>query len=254
MLKNRVIPALLLQRDGLVKTRKFADPKYIGDPLNAIRIFNEKEVDELLLLDIDASRENREPNYDLIETFTTECFMPFCYGGGIRTLTQAERLFRLGVEKISLQTATRSNLDLVTQIANRYGSQAVVGAVDVKTDWKGAYQLQWSADRSIQRDWQAHIRRLVDAGAGEILINCVDRDGMMKGMDTNLIREATRDLRVPLIALGGVGVLDDIKAGVAAGASAVAAGSFFLFHGKHRAVLITYPSYQVLENLLSSVA
>lgn len=252
MLKQRVIPALLLRGDGLVKTRKFADPKYVGDPLNAIRIFNEKEVDELLLLDISASREGREPSYELIHTFATECFMPFCYGGGISKLEHAERLFRLGVEKISLQTATRENLELVTEIAKRYGSQAVVGAVDIKTDWKGAHQLYWSFDRTSQRDWRAHVDRLVDAGAGEILTNFVDRDGMMAGMDLKLIREATRDLDVPLIALGGVGELDHIKAAVDAGASAVAAGSFFVFHGKHRAVLITYPSYQTLEALLSS--
>lgn len=253
MLKHRVIPALLLDGEGLVKTRKFADAKYIGDPLNAIRIFNEKEVDELLLLDISASSENREPNYELIETFATECFMPFCYGGGIRSLEHAERLFRLGVEKVSIQTATREDMTLITRIAERYGSQAVVGAVDVKMDWKGVRQLHWSVDQTSGRDWQAHLARLVDAGVGEILINAVDRDGMMGGMDLKLIREATRDLRVPLIALGGVGELGHIREAVDAGASAVAAGSFFVFHGKHRAVLITYPNYQVLESLLSHV-
>ncbi len=250
MLKQRVIPALLLHREGLVKTRKFAEPKYVGDPLNAIRIFNEKEVDELLLLDISASREGRGPDYDLIQTFATECFMPFCYGGGVRTLEQAERLFRLGVEKVSLQTATRSDLSLITQIAGRYGAQAVVGAVDVKVDWKGSHQLYWSVDKKTDRDWRGHIDRLVNAGAGEILINAVDRDGMMGGMDLKLIREATRNLDVPLIALGGVGALEHIEAAVRAGASAVAAGSFFVFHGKHRAVLITYPSYATLETLL----
>lgn len=251
MLKQRVIPALLLHRDGLVKTRRFAEPKYIGDPLNAIRIFNEKEVDELLLLDISASREGREPDYDLIEAFATECFMPFCYGGGISRMDQVERLFRLGVEKISLQTATRSDLALITRIAERYGSQAVVGAVDVKTDWKGSHQLYWAVDRSTERGWQAHIERLVGAGAGEILVNAVDRDGMMAGMDLKLIREASRALQVPLIALGGVGTLDHIREAVDAGASAVAAGAFFVFHGKHRAVLITYPRYETLEALLS---
>ena len=128
MLKHRVIPALLLHHDGLVKTRQFKDPKYVGDPLNAIRIFNEKEVDELLLLDIAASRQGSEPNYDLIESFATECFMPFCYGGGIKRMDQVERLFRLGVEKVSLQTATRSDLELVTRVAERYGSQAVIVA------------------------------------------------------------------------------------------------------------------------------
>lgn len=254
MLKQRVIPALLLDRGGLVKTRRFAEPKYVGDPLNAIRIFNEKEVDELLLLDISASREGREPDYDLIETFATECFMPFCYGGGIQRMDQVERLFRLGVEKVSLQTVTRSNLDLISKIAERYGSQAVVGSVDIKTDWKGAHQLYWAADHSTERDWRGHVQRLVDAGVGEILINAVDRDGVMGGMDTTLISEATRALPVPLIALGGVGTLEHIRAGIDAGASAIAAGAFFVFHGKHRAVLITYPAYRTLETLLSPLS
>lgn len=251
MLKHRVVPALLLQNGGLVKTRRFADPKYVGDPLNAIRIFNEKEVDELLLLDIAASRTGAEPDFELIESIATECFMPLCYGGGIRRMDQVERLFRLGVEKVSIQTATRSDLHLITSIAARYGSQAVVGAVDIKTDWKGSYQLYWSADKSTQRNWRDHVQKLVDAGAGEILVNAVDRDGVMGGMDLKLIREATRGLSVPLIALAGVGTLDHIKQAVEAGASAVAAGAFFVFHGKHRAVLITYPTYDTLEALLS---
>ena len=254
MLKHRVIPALLLHHDGLVKTRQFKDPKYVGDPLNAIRIFNEKEVDELLLLDIAASRQGSEPNYDLIESFATECFMPFCYGGGIKRMDQVERLFRLGVEKVSLQTATRSDLELVTRVAERYGSQAVVGAVGIKTDWKGARQLYWSVDGSTQRDWRAHVAALVSAGVGEILLNSVDRDGMMGGMDLKLIREATADLPVPLVALGGVGSLDHIREAVEAGASAVAAGAFFVFHGRHRAVLITYPLYETLEQLLNPIA
>lgn len=250
MLKQRVIPALLLYRDGLVKTRKFADPKYVGDPINAIKIFNEKEVDELLLLDIMASREGREPNYDLVCDVATECFMPLCYGGGVRSLEHAAKLFRLGVEKISLQTATREDLELVTSIAERYGSQAVVAAVDVKTDWTGGHRLYWSVDGSTAKGWREHIDRVISAGAGEVLLNAVDRDGVMGGMDIKLIREAATDLKAPLIALGGVGELDHIKQAIDAGASAVAAGSFFVFHGKHRAVLITYPSYDVLEKLL----
>lgn len=254
MLKSRVIPALLLRDDGLVKTRKFADPKYVGDPLNAIRIFNEKEVDELLLLDIYASREGSGPNFELIESFASECFMPFCYGGGISTIEQVERLFRLGVEKVSLQSVTRTDLALVTQIAERYGSQAVVGAVDVASDWKGSRRLYWSVDGSREKDWLGHIERLIDAGAGEILVNSVERDGMMAGLDLKLIESVSQAIDVPLIALGGVGTLDHIREGVQAGASAIAAGSFVVFHGKHRAVLITYPNYTVLEDLLRPAA
>ncbi|MBB5661409.1 AglZ/HisF2 family acetamidino modification protein [Brevundimonas halotolerans] len=252
MLKHRVIPALLLHRDGLVKTRKFADPTYVGDPLNAIKIFNEKEVDELLLLDISATREGHGPDFDLIADFATECFMPFGYGGGVSTLEHAERLFRLGVEKVCLQTATRRHLGLVEQIAGRYGSQAVVGSVDVKADWKGTPQLYWAADRTTDADLKGHLDRLQSAGVGEIVLNSVDRDGMMSGMDLKLIRRVASDLKVPLVALGGVGELDHIREAIDAGASAVAAGSFFVFHGKRRAVLITYPAYGALEDLLST--
>jgi cyclase len=250
MLRHRVIPTLLLSDGGLVKTTKFADPRYVGDPLNAIRILNEKEVDELLVLDIMASRERRGPDYAGIKEFATECFMPFCYGGGVTTLEQADRLFALGVEKISLQTATMANFDLVTQIAGKYGSQAVVASIDIKAGWMGGYQLYWSATGKSDRNWQAHLKAVVDAGAGEVVLNSVDRDGTMQGVDTKLIRMAADMIEAPLVALGGVGKLEDIRDAVQAGASAVAAGAFFVFHGKHRAVLITYPAYSALEAVL----
>lgn len=251
MLRHRVIPTLLLRNGGLVKTQKFADPRYVGDPLNAIRIFNEKEVDELLVLDIMASREKREPDYAVIKEFATECFMPFCYGGGITSLEQADRLFALGVEKVSLQTATASNLGLLTKISDKYGSQAVVASIDIKSAWMGGYQLYWSATGATDKNWRNHLNRVVEAGAGEIVLNAVDRDGTMAGMDTKLISMAADAVQVPLVALGGVGRLEDIRDAVQAGASAVAAGAFFVFHGKHRAVLITYPNYSALEALLS---
>lgn len=251
MLRHRVIPTLLLRNGGLVKTQRFANPRYVGDPLNAIRIFNEKEVDELLVLDIMASREKREPDYAVIQEFATECFMPFCYGGGITSLEQADKLFALGVEKVSLQTATASDLNLVTRIAEKYGAQAVVASIDVKSGWIGGYQLYWSATGATDKNWQGHLKRVVDAGAGEVVLNAVDRDGMMEGVDTKLIRMAADAINVPLVALGGVGKLEDIRDAVLAGASAVAAGAFFVFHGKHRAVLITYPNYAALEALLS---
>ena len=251
MLRQRVIPVLLLRNGGLVKTVRFSDPRYVGDPLNAIRIFNEKEVDELLVLDIMASRSRHGPDFAMLAQFATECFMPFCYGGGITTIEEAEQLFTLGVEKISLQTATASNLDLVTQIARRFGSQAVVASLDIKTGWRRDYRLYWSATGATEKDWQGHLRRVIDAGAGEVVLNAVDRDGTMQGVDTTLIRMAADIVDVPLVALGGVGKLEHIKDAILAGASAVAAGSFFVFHGKHRAVLITYPSYGTLEALLS---
>lgn len=253
MLKHRVIPALLLRDGGLVKTRKFKDAKYVGDPINAIRIFNDKEVDELMVLDIIASKRGQDPDYAMIELFAGECFMPLCYGGGIRTLEQAARIFDLGVEKICIQSAALDDLTLISRIAKRFGNQSVVVSVDVKRNWLKRPELFDSRlCKAHKFDWISFAQDAVAAGAGEILLNAVDQDGEMRGMDLELIRNASSALSVPLIALGGVGSLEDIRAAVNAGASAVAAGAFFVFHGPHRAVLITYPLYQELEILLSN--
>lgn len=255
MLKHRVIPCLLLHNGGLVKTQKFSNPKYVGDPINAIRIFNEKEVDELVVLDICASKERREPNYELIEQLAGECFMPLCYGGGIRTIEQVKTLFGLGLEKIALQSAALEDLSLLTKIADQFGSQSVVASVDVKKNWLGKHKLFMSSSgKKSTQTWQDFIRQAVVAGAGEIMLNAVDRDGLMQGMDLDLIKEASSNVSVPLIAVGGVGCLADIKSAVGAGASAVAAGAFFVYQGPHRAVLISYPNYQELENLLKESA
>lgn len=253
MLKKRVIPCLLLRNGGLVKTRKFADPKYVGDPVNAIRIFNDKEVDELMLLDITASRERREPDYGLIERIAGECFMPLCYGGGVRTAEQAGRLFSLGVEKVSLHASALEDLSLVTELAGRFGSQSVAVCADVARNWLGKPRLRHSTSgKNLDTPWLEFLRKAVEAGAGEAILQAVDRDGTMEGMDVELIAQAAASLPVPLIAAGGAGSLADIKAAVDAGASAVAAGAFFVFHGPHRAVLITYPRYQDLEKLLGA--
>ena len=252
MLQHRVIPSLLLRNGGLVKTERFAKPRYVGDPINAIRIFNEKEVDELIVLDIEASRLGREPDYELIAAFAGECFMPLCYGGGIRSIDQAHRLFALGVEKISVQTGALHDLALVSRIAEAYGSQAVVVSVDVSRSLLGRYQLYSAATtKTVSRDWTEFIRAAIAAGAGEILVNAVDRDGTMKGIDRTLIAKAAAECTVPLIACGGVASLADIKQAVEAGAAAVAAGAFFVFYGPHRAVLITYPKYDELVALLN---
>jgi len=253
MLKHRVIPCLLLKNGGLVKTLNFNDPKYVGDPINAIRIFNDKEVDELMVLDITASKERREPNFSLIEQFAGECFMPLCYGGGIKTVEQAKTLFSLGVEKVCIQSSALSDLSIVSRISEKYGSQSVLVSVDLKMNWLGKRKLyQSSSGKFSSLPWLDFLKDAVRAGAGEIVINSVERDGTMIGMDLALIKEASEALQVPLIAVGGVGSLADIKLAVDAGASAVAAGAFFVFQGTHRAVLITYPQYQELENLLSS--
>ena len=251
MLKHRVIPSLLLSNNELVKTQQFTKPRYVGDPINAIRIFNEKEVDELVLLDIDASKEGREPNYSLIENVAGECLMPLCYGGGIRNIEQASRLFSLGIEKVCIQTAAFEGLDIVSEVASRFGSQSVVVSVDIKKNWRGKKCMYSSSSkRLLDITWQHYLKLLNDAGAGEVSLNSVDHDGMMAGMDLDLIREASEILPIPLIAAGGVGNLEDIKSAIQCGASAVAVGSFFIFSGPHRAVLITYPKYKVLEMLL----
>lgn len=252
MLKHRVIPALLMRHGGLVKTRRFADAKYVGDPVNAIHIFNEKEVDELMLLDIAASKESSDPDYEMIELVASECFMPLCYGGGIGTLEKAARIFDLGVEKICIQSAALDDISILTRIAARFGSQSVVVSVDVKRDWLGRPVLYESRKQKPARgDWQDFMRRAVDAGAGEVLLTAVDRDGEMGGYDLDLIRKAAARVSVPIIALGGAGKLPDLAEASAAGASALAAGAMFVFSGPHRAVLITYPPYAELERLLT---
>lgn len=251
MLRNRVIPCLLLKGRGLVKTTKFSDPVYVGDPINAIRIFNEKEVDELMVLDIEASRRGAEPQFDLIEQFAGECFMPLAYGGGVRTVDDAKRLFSLGVEKVTIQSRALEGLSVVSEIASLFGRQSVVVSIDVKASFLGRHRMYSSAGhKTTGRDWREFLQEAVAAGAGEVLLNAVNKDGTMSGMDLPLIETASRLCDVPLIACGGAGSLRDIKSAIDAGASAVAAGAFFVFYGPHRAVLITYPNYQDLLDLL----
>lgn len=250
MLKHRVIPSLLLHDGGLVKTVKFKDPKYVGDPINAIKIFNEKEVDELMLLDITASKKKRSPNYALIEQIAGECFMPLAYGGGIKTIDEANQIFSLGVEKICIQSAALNSLSIIRSMADRFGNQSIMVSIDLKKNWLGKTFLYNAAiGKLLKGCWLEKLKKLVNAGAGEVLLNSVDKDGTMTGPDLELIQQASDAIDVPLIAVGGVSNLQDIKAAVNAGASAVAAGSFFVFHGPHRAVLITYPKYDELEKL-----
>ncbi len=248
MLRQRIIPCLLLNAGKLVKTTKFSNEKYVGDPINAIRIFNEKEVDELIVLDITASKEKRAPNYALIERFAGECFMPLCYGGGIQTEAQAKQLFSLGVEKLCLQTAAYADPTFITRLTDLFGSQSIVVSLDVKKNWRGTPLAYCASNQSkLRGDWLALAEKMVAAGAGELVLNSVDLDGTRSGMDLALIHQASKRLSVPLIGMGGAGNLKDIKAAIKAGANAVAAGSMFVFHGPHRAVLITYPKYSELE-------
>lgn len=253
MLRKRVIPVLLVQQRGLVKTTGFERPRYVGDPLNAIRIFNEKEVDELVLLDIEATRSGRGPDLGLIRDVASECFMPLAYGGGINTRTAAAEIFSLGVEKVILRTAAATQPSLVRAIADHSGSQSVAVSIDVRRTRLGKRRIHAPGtplDKS--GSWLEFAQQATDQGAGEILLQSVERDGTGLGLDTEMIAAAARSLRVPIVAAGGVGGMADIKAGVDAGASAIGVGRFFVFHGPRQAVLITYPDYAALEELLSN--
>lgn len=253
MLRHRLIPTLLLEDGGLVKTRRFKEPRYVGDPVNGIRIFNDKEVDEIIVLDIGVSRAGSEPDYALIETFAGECFMPLAYGGGVRNVDQAARLFAGGVEKVCLQSAALEDLSTVSRVAERFGEQSVVVSVDIKRDMFGRSRLYDAARRKVlPRPWVEFAQAAVSAGAGEILLTAVDRDGTLGGPDLDLVAQANAALAVPLIASGGVAGLDDVRAAIAAGANAVAAGAWFVFSGPHRAVLITYPSAEELRPVLEA--
>jgi imidazole glycerol-phosphate synthase subunit HisF len=254
MLKNRVIPALLLQNNGLVKTTKFSSPKYVGDPINVIRIFNEKEVDELMLLDISASKNNKEPNYSLLEQVAGECFMPLAYGGGVKTIEVARRLFSLGIEKICIQSAGLENPQLISELSDCFGSQSIIFSIDVKKNFFGKRIVYSSKlQKSINDDLLGTINKFVRLGVGEILLNSVDKDGTLSGPDISMIKDVCESVEVPVIALGGISSLNDIRICVNAGASAVAAGAFFVYHGPHRAVLITYPKYLEIENLFKTI-
>lgn len=251
MLMTRVIPVLLLRGRGLVKTVKFKDATYVGDPLNTVRLFNDKEVDELICLDIDATREGRGPNFEMLEDLASECFMPFGFGGGVSTLDQAKRIFATGAEKIVLNSHALGNPDLIHQIATVFGDQAVIVSIDVKrTLFGGTEILTHGGTRKLREDLPTLLARVQSAGAGEILLNAIDRDGMRQGYDLNLIRSVAGQVSVPLIACGGAGSVEDLGAAVLeGGADAVAAGSLFVFRGKHRAVLVTYPDQVTLKSV-----
>lgn len=238
----RVIPSLLLRGNGLVKTKKFKDAVYIGDPVNAVRIFSEKEADEIAILDIDASRLGTEPNYDLIAEMAGEAFMPVSYGGGVRNLDQIRRLIRSGVEKVIINTMATESTDLIRKAVDTYGSQAIVGSVDVRRKFLGGYSVvSRSATVETKLDLETHLESLVQAGVGELFVNDVERDGTMSGYDLALVKKVVKST-VPVIVCGGAGTLEHLRQALDAGASAVAAGSMFVFYGKHRAVLISYPS------------
>lgn len=243
---------MLLRGNGLVKTIKFKTPIYVGDPINAVKIFNEKEVDELILLDILATVEKKKPRIPLISAIAGECFMPLCYGGGIQSLDDIRQILGIGVEKVSINTYAVENPDFIKSAAETFGSQSIVVAIDVRQISPGGYEVfTYGGKRSTKLDPVRVAIEMAEMGAGEIFLNSIDRDGTMQGYDIGLIKKVAEAVSIPVIASGGAGKLSDFDEAVRrGGAVAVAAGSLFVFHGKHRAVLINYPSTQELQKML----
>ena len=250
MLSARVIPTLLLRNSGLVKGSKFKNHRYVGDPINAVRIFNDKEADEIVFLDIGATNSNKGPNFDLIEDIASQAFMPFGYGGGINKLSQIERLFKIGVEKVILNTSAIKLPELITQASKIMGSQSIVISIDVVKTLMGRYRVVTNSGKKKHNvDPVAFAMRVEELGAGEIIINSVDLEGSLKGYDLDLIKMVSSAVSIPVVASGGAGSLEDLKKAVDHGASAAAVGDMFTFRGKHKAVLITYPKYEELKEL-----
>ncbi|MFT3949711.1 MAG: AglZ/HisF2 family acetamidino modification protein [Agriterribacter sp.] len=254
MRRIRVIPALLLYKNGLIKSRKFDKYTYVGDPINAVKIFNEKEVDELALIDIGASKENRSPDIQRIEEIASEAFMPMSYGGGIKTIDQIKQILYCGVEKVIINKAAVESLDLLTQAANLFGSQSVVASIDVKKTFLNKVRVYTDNGKTNIGLYPAeYAKRMENAGAGEILLNSIDRDGTYSGFDLELIKTVSQSVNIPVVAIGGASSIEDFYKAIQHGASAVAAGSMFVFQHPHNAVLISYPSQKDLNEQLYSL-
>lgn len=254
MYRSRVVPCLLLKEKGLYKTIKFKNPKYLGDPINTLRLFNGKEVDEVIILDIMASINGSGPNLGYLKKLTNECFMPICYGGGITTIEQVEATFKIGIEKVSFNTALYTNPELIKVASKNFGAQSIVASIDVKKKFFGNYSVfikGGSIDLKI--DPIEYVKRAEDLGVGEILINSIDHDGMMNGYNFELIENVSSVASVPVIGCGGAGCLEDCVKAVNHGASAAAAGSLFVYYGSQKAVLINYPTQEDLKLAFSIV-
>jgi len=254
MLQTRVFPCLLLRNSCLVKTIHFKNPTYIGDPINTTVIFNEKEVDELVFLDITATTENKKPDFNIIREIASECFMPFAYGGGIKNVDDARKIFNLGAEKIVLNSAAVENPTVVSKLADSFGSQSIVISIDVKKTADNEYNSYiCSGTKPTGIDPAELARRMEKLGAGEIFLNSIDKDGTMRGYDLTLIKRVSEAVNIPVIACGGAGCYEDIGAPIiAGGAHAAAAGSIFVYMGKNRAVLINFPQRNELRAILGS--
>ena len=255
MVIPRIIPILTFIEGKLVKTVKFKKPNYIGDPINAIKLFNELEVDELVFLDIRATKNNTPINFELIKDITSECFMPVAYGGGIRTIEEIEKLFAMGVEKIILNSVAFTKPELIEKAAEKFGSQSILVAIDIKKGIFGKYKIFIEGGtRQVKKDVIECVNFFEKAGVGEIIINSIDNDGMMQGYDLELIKTVTTHATVPVVAVGGAGHLNDfVDAIEIGGASAVGAGSMFVYHGRERGILINYPSREEIENIFKGL-
>jgi cyclase len=245
----RVIPVLTVDNEKLVKTVKFKKPNYIGDPVNAVKIFNEKEVDEIVLLDITATKQKREPNYSKIEEICSEAFMPFAYGGGITNINQIDLLFKLGIEKVVINTMIAENLKMVRQAADKFGSQSIVASIDIKKNVFGKYHAYTnSGDKKVFQRLDKYLEMVLNSGVGELMINSVNRDGTFLDYDYDLIELICKKSKVPTIACGGASNLNSFKQAINSGASAVAAGSLFVYRGETKGILINFPSQEDLKS------
>jgi imidazole glycerol-phosphate synthase subunit HisF len=253
MLRTRVIPCLLLSNQGLVKTKKFKAPAYIGDPLNAVKIFNEKEVHELMFLDIGASVNGTSPPLQMIADISDECYMPLAYGGGIKSMREFSDVFTAGAEKVVINSGAFKNIGVISEAAKVFGSQSIVGAIDVKKSILGKYEVRYcSGKKRVKwKPWD-YAKELEDYGVGEILLTSIDRDGMQCGYDLELVERVCQSVSVPVVANGGAGGLKDFEDVVRQGhASAVAAGSMFVYHGTLNGILINYPDEKELFKYLN---
>jgi cyclase len=251
MRRVRVIPTLLIQKGGLVKSMKFKDHKYVGDPMNAVKIFNEKEVDEIVILDISASAENRKPDMKQIATIASEAFMPLAYGGGIKSIDEIKALVSAGVEKVIINNSAHTTPQLISEAAKYVGSQSVVISIDVAKNFLGKEKVFIEGGKkNTGIDPVVFARQMEQLGAGEILLNSIARDGTFSGYDLELIRKVSNEINIPVVAAGGAATIGDFLSAIKSGASAVSAGSMFVFQGPHRAVLISYPKQEDLKEKL----
>ena len=250
MLQTRIIPVLLLKNGGLYKGIGFKNHTYVGDPINTIKLFNDKEVDELVILDIEASKENKSIDFEILEEIVSEAFMPVAYGGGIKSIDDAKRVFSLGIEKIVLNTSAVLNNYLIKELVDIYGSQSILFSLDYKKSMFGYNTYIKSGSEKIGSDIKELAMKMQDLGIGEIILNSIDNDGKMNGYDLKVLSEISNILTIPVIVAGGAKTIDDFKLAKSSGASACAASSMFVYHGPHRAVLISYPNYSKLREIL----